>query len=208
VPNNARTTRWSYTVSAVVMALLGVSILVANTVEVVQGDRRISELRAHGRLVPGVASIAWACSSGRGGGCSPGTVELDFHDAHGIPQLTWEATLAHTLYVPSGPADDDGGVRTTVVYDPANPDDAQAAGVLHWGALDLVEHRWLPFTIGLVLGVAGPAALLSNRAPAVRVSAAVDRQGDRRRRRRRLSRSRGGSYAGTGRPGLRRRRVR
>lgn len=61
--------------------------------------------------------------------------------------------------MPSGPTDADGLVHTTVVYDPADPEDAQAAGVLRWGALDLLRHRMPPLTIGLVLTVAGPAAL-------------------------------------------------
>ncbi len=149
--------------AAVLMALVGVGVLAATIVEVVQGDSQISELRAHGSRAPGHASIDWACSSGRGGGCSPSKVWLSFHDAKGLPQFTAEPSLAHTLYVPSGRPDDDGYVHTTVVYDPADPEDAQAAGVLKWGALDLIEHRWLALTIGLVLAVAGPAALVTDR---------------------------------------------
>ncbi|WNM35606.1 hypothetical protein RKE30_37250 [Streptomyces sp. Li-HN-5-11] len=161
MPNNTRTTRtrWIRTVAAVVTALLGAGIVVADVAEVVQGAGRISELRAHGRRVPGEAFVEQSCSTGRGGGCSASGVSLSFHDAHGLEQFTEEPRLAQALYVPSGPVEADGSVRTTVVYDPADPQDAQAAGVLHWGALDLLRHRMLPLTIGLVLAVVGPAAL-------------------------------------------------
>jgi hypothetical protein len=60
-------------------------------------------------------------------------------------------------------------VHTTVVYDPADPDDAQAAGVLHWGALDLIEHRWLAFTIGLLVALVGPTALAAAAPATARV---------------------------------------
>jgi hypothetical protein len=161
---NTRTRRWSRTVAALVMALLGASILCANIVEVVQGADRISELRAHGRRVPGDAAVLDRCSSGRGTECSTSGVWLSFRDAKGLPRFTAESRLAQSLYVPSGPRDDEGHVRTTVVYDPADPDDAQAAGVLRWNAWNLIEHRWLAFTIGLVLAVAGSAALAIDRA--------------------------------------------
>ncbi|MGW7820404.1 hypothetical protein ACWGLF_20245 [Streptomyces puniciscabiei] len=157
---DTRTRRWGRTVAALVMALLGVGILAANIVEVVQGDDRISELRAHGRRVPGDASVLTACSTGRTTSCSTSAVWLSFRDAKGLPQFTAESRLAHALYVPSGERDAEGHVHTTVVYDPADPDDAQAAGVLHWNAWDLIEHRWLPFTIGLVLALAGSVALV------------------------------------------------
>ncbi|MCW7940622.1 hypothetical protein AAW14_00780 [Streptomyces hygroscopicus] len=149
--------------AAAVMALVGAGVLAADIVEVLQGDGRISELRAHGRQVPGDASIEWACSAGRGSSCSPSKVWLSFHDATGLPQFTAEPSLAQTLYVPSGAADDDGYVHTTVVYDPAHPEEALPAGVLHWGAWDLIERRWFAFTVGLVLAVAGAAALVSDR---------------------------------------------
>ncbi|TQK79187.1 hypothetical protein FB563_8410 [Streptomyces puniciscabiei] len=142
------------------MALLGVGILAANIVEVVQGDDRISELRAHGRRVPGDASVLTVCSTGRTSSCSTSAVWLSFPDAKGLPRFTAETRLAHALYVPSGERDAEGHVHTTVVYDPADPDDAQAAGVLHWNAWDLIEHRWLPFTIGAGLAVAGSVALV------------------------------------------------
>ncbi|MEV5878322.1 DUF3592 domain-containing protein [Streptomyces sp. NPDC052101] len=160
---NTRTRRWSRPAAALVMALLGVGILAANIVEVVEGADRISELRAHGHRVPGDASVLRTCSTGRGTACSTSGVWLSFRDAEGLPEFTAESRLAHTLYVPSGPRDDEGRVRTTVVYDPADPNDAQAAGVLRWSAVDLIEHRWLPFTIGLVLAVAGSAALATER---------------------------------------------
>ncbi|MGW1164292.1 hypothetical protein [Streptomyces sp. NPDC002550] len=160
---NRRERRWSHTVAALVMAVLGVGILAANIVEVVQGDDRISDLRAHGRRVPGDASVLGTCSTGRGAECSTSAVWLSFHDAKGLPQFTSEARLAHTLYVPSGPRDDEGHVHTTVVYDPADPEDAQAVGVLRWNAWNLIEHRWLAFTIGLVLAAAGAAALVGDR---------------------------------------------
>ncbi|AOR36607.1 hypothetical protein BFF78_41075 [Streptomyces fodineus] len=150
-------------VAALVIALLGVSILTVNIIEVVQGDDRIAELRAHGRRVPGDASVLEACSTGRGAECSPSAVWLSFHDAKGLPEFADEARLAHSLYVPSGPRDGEGHVRTTVVYDPSDPEDAQAAGVLRWNAWDLIEHRWLAFTIGLVLAGAGSAALAIDR---------------------------------------------
>ncbi|MEU6775083.1 DUF3592 domain-containing protein [Streptomyces sp. NPDC046759] len=163
---NTRTRRWSRTVAALVMALLGVGILAANVVEVVQGDDRISELRTHGRQVPGDAYVLHACSTGRGAGCSTSAVWLSFHDAEGLPEFADEPRLAHTLYVPSGPRDDEGHIHTTVVYDPADPEDAQAAGVLHWNAWNLIQHRWFAFTIGAVLAVAGSAALATDRLPA------------------------------------------
>jgi hypothetical protein len=145
------------------MALLGAGILAANIVGVVQGDHRISALRAHGRQVPGDALVLHTCSSGRGAGCSTSAVWLSFHDAKGLSRFAAEPRLAHTLYVPNGPRDAEGHIRTTVVYDPAHPDDAQAAGVLRWNAWNLVEQRWLALTIGAVLTVAGSAALAAER---------------------------------------------
>ncbi|MFB7509878.1 DUF3592 domain-containing protein [Streptomyces broussonetiae] len=158
-----RTRTGSRTVAAVVMAVIGAGILAVSLTEVVQGDSRISALRAHGRRVPGDASIARACSTGRGTTCSTTNVWLTFRDAQGLDEYVAEPRLAHTLYVPSGPAGDDGRVHTTVVYDPADPDDAQAAGALRWGPWDLIEHRWLTFTVGLGLAVAGSGALVADR---------------------------------------------
>ncbi|MEU2926011.1 DUF3592 domain-containing protein [Streptomyces sp. NPDC007251] len=160
---STRTRNWTRPVVALVMALFGVGILAANIVEVVQGDHRISALRAHGRQVPGDALVLHTCSSGRGAGCSTSAVWLSFHDAKGLSRFAAEPRLAHTLYVPNGPRDAEGHIRTTVVYDPAHPDDAQAAGVLRWNAWDLIEQRWLALTIGAVLTVAGSAALATER---------------------------------------------
>ncbi|MEU7303917.1 DUF3592 domain-containing protein [Streptomyces sp. NPDC007206] len=160
---STRTRNWTRPVVALVMALFGVGILAANSVEVVQGDHRISALRAHGRQVPGDALVLHTCSSGRGAGCSTSAVWLSFHDAKGLSRFAAEPRLAHTLYVPNGPRDAEGHIRTTVVYDPAHPDDAQAAGVLRWNAWDLIEQRWLALTIGALLTVAGSAALATER---------------------------------------------
>ncbi|MEU9440773.1 DUF3592 domain-containing protein [Streptomyces sp. NPDC048304] len=160
---STRTRNWTRPVVALVMALLGVGVLAANSVEVVQGDHRISALRAHGRQVPGDALVLHTCSSGRGAGCSTSAVWLSFHDAKGLSRFAAEPRLAHTLYVPNGPRDAEGHIRTTVVYDPAHPDDAQAAGVLRWNAWNLIEQRWLALTIGAVLTVAGSAALATER---------------------------------------------
>lgn len=82
VPDNRRTTRtrWARAAAAVVVGLLGAGVVVANVVEVVQGAGRISELRAHGRRVPGEAFVGQSCSAGRGGGCSASGVSLSFHD--------------------------------------------------------------------------------------------------------------------------------
>lgn len=145
------------------MALLGAGVLAANIVEVVQGDHRISALRAHGRQVPGDALVLHTCSSGRGAGCSASAVWLGFRDAKGLTRFAAESRLARTLYVPNGPRDAEGRIRTTVVYDPAHPDDAQAAGILRWNAWDLIEQRWLALTIGAALAVAGSAALVTER---------------------------------------------
>lgn len=144
------------------MALIGAGILAANMVEVVQGGSRISELRSHGRQVPGDASVTHACSTGRGITCSTSSVWLTFRNTQGLEEYVAEPRLAHTLYVPSGPTGDDGHMRTTVVYDPSDPENAQAAGVLRWGPWDLIEHRWIVFTIGLVLAVAGSSALAAD----------------------------------------------
>jgi hypothetical protein len=153
-------------VASVVMVLFGASLLVVNTVEVVQGAGRISALRAHGRRVPGEAEIVTACSTSSKSGastCSTSTVWLSFRDAHGLDQYVAEPRLAHSLYVPGGSADSGGTVHTTVVYDPADPDEnAQAVGALRWNAWDLVAHRWLPFTLGLVLTAAGAGALVTD----------------------------------------------
>ncbi|MGW4569193.1 hypothetical protein ACWEN3_45025 [Streptomyces sp. NPDC004561] len=141
------------------MTLFGAAVLAVNIVEVVQGSDRLSGLRAHGRRVPGVASVLSSCSTGRTTSCATTAVWLGFKDAAGLPEFASEARLAHSLYVPSGPRNSEGQVRTPVVYDPADPDDAQAAGALRWNAWTLIEHRWLPFAIGLMLSGAGAAAL-------------------------------------------------
>ncbi|MFE9455047.1 hypothetical protein [Streptomyces sp. NPDC006739] len=156
---------WSVgrTVAMAVMTLLGVAVLVVNIHEVVQADSRISGLRAHGRQVAGGATVDYACSSGRGASCSASDVWLSFRDAGGHDEYVPEDELAQALYVPSGRAGDDGLVRTTVVYDPADPQDAQAAGALHWGVADFVAHRWFPFALGVVLAGVGAAALVIDR---------------------------------------------
>ncbi|MDF3300512.1 DUF3592 domain-containing protein [Streptomyces tropicalis] len=158
---NTRTRRWGRVLAAAVTALIGAVVLTANVVHVVRAEGRISALRAHGRRVPGDAEIVRHCSGGRFTECSTTSVWLDFRDGRGIPVTAVEPRLATSLYVPAGPADADGRVRTTVVYDPAAPEEAQAAGALDWGPLDLAGHRWFAFAVGLVLAGAGAVALLS-----------------------------------------------
>lgn len=152
------------TVAMVVMTLVGVGILVADVREIAQTDSHISDLRAHGRRVPGNAALGYSCSSGRGGGCSVTGVQLIFRAADGDPEYVPEEELGESLYVPSGrPSGDEGLVPTTVVYDPADPQDAQAAGALHWGVVDLIAHRWLSLALGVVLTGVGAAALVIDR---------------------------------------------
>lgn len=151
------------TVAMAVTALFGVAVLVANVHEVIQADSRISGLRAHGRQVSGDATVDSSCSTGRTISCSTSGVRLGFRDAAGHDEDVPEQELAHALYVPAGPRGDDGRVRTTVVYDPTDPANAQAAGVLHWGVVDLIAHRWIPLALGVVLAGVGGAALVVDR---------------------------------------------
>ncbi|WP_143076660.1 DUF3592 domain-containing protein [Streptomyces sp. MUSC 14] len=152
------------TVAMAVMTLVGLGILVADVRDIAQADSHISDLRAHGRRVPGSAALGYSCSSGRGGGCSVSSVQLIFRAADGDDVYVPEDELAESLYVPSGrPSGAEDLVPTTVVYDPADPEDAQAAGALHWGVVDLIAHHWLSFALGVVLTGVGAAALVIDR---------------------------------------------
>ncbi|OIJ94783.1 hypothetical protein BIV23_35880 [Streptomyces monashensis] len=153
------------TVALAAMALFGVALLVGTLREVAQADSRISALRDHGRRVPGGAVVSYACSTGRGASCSASSVMLSFRAGDGDDEYVREDELADSLYVPSGrPSEDDGLVRTTVVYDPADPANAQAAGALHRGVVDFVADRWFPIALGVVLTGVGAAALVIDRA--------------------------------------------
>jgi hypothetical protein len=146
------------------MALFGVALLVGTIREVVRADSRISALRAHGRQVLGVADVGYACSRGRGSSCSVSSVMLSFRAADGKDEDVPEEKLADSFYVPSGGRFEyDGLTSTAVVYDPADPENAQAAGALRWGVVDFIAHDWFRLAAGVVLAGVGTAGLVIDR---------------------------------------------
>lgn len=161
--------RWWPTAAAVAVTLVGVFVLTIQVLQLWHSDEELASLRGHGRHTSARATLTTHCSSaGRGGySCDTSSVWLDFTDATGTPVSTTEQAIDGSLYVPHGHRDAEGQVRTTVVYDPADPYRAQAAGALDQGVLDLATHQWIALTIGLVLlggGISGGVAAWPQRA--------------------------------------------
>ncbi|WP_330306117.1 MULTISPECIES: DUF3592 domain-containing protein [unclassified Streptomyces] len=158
----SRLSRWWPTAAAVTVALFGVLILTIQIRQLHGSYQELANLREHGRHTTAHATVSTTCSSGvRDTTCDTSSVWLDFNDTSGDPVDEPEETIDGSLYVPDGHRDAEGRVATTVVYDPAHPDLAQAEGALDQGVLDLATHHWIALTIGLVAlgaGISGGVA--------------------------------------------------
>ncbi|WP_369248046.1 DUF3592 domain-containing protein [Streptomyces sp. R41] len=159
--------RWWPAAAAVTVALIGGLLLAGQILQLQHGDAELAALRDHGRHTSAHATLATACSfGGRGTSCDTSSVWLDFTDTAGQPVTEPEEAIDGSLYVPHGPRDPEGRVATTVVYDPAHPDQAQAQGALDQGFLDLATHHWAALTLALVLlgaGISGGIATWPQR---------------------------------------------
>ncbi|KOV56870.1 DUF3592 domain-containing protein [Streptomyces sp. MMG1121] len=155
--------RWWPTAAAVAVALVGVLVLTIQVRRLQEGRDELSALRAHGRHAPAHATLSTSCSSGgRGTTCVTSSVWFDFTDATGESTGGEEEPIDGSLYVPHGHRDAEGRVTTTVVYDPAQPDQMEAEGALDQGVLDLATHHWMELTIGLVLLGGGLSATVAS----------------------------------------------
>ncbi|MFF4347462.1 DUF3592 domain-containing protein [Streptomyces sp. NPDC001530] len=160
--------RWWPAATAVTVALIGGLLLAGQMRQLHHGEAELAALRHHGRHASAHATLDTAFSSGgRGTSCETSSVWLDFTDATGDPVSEPEETIGGSLYVPHGSPDREGRVATTVVYDPAHPDRAQAVGALEQSVLDLARHHWLALTVALALlgaGITGGIAAWPRRA--------------------------------------------
>jgi hypothetical protein len=159
--------RWWPVAAALTVALIGGLLLTGHILRLQHGDAELTALRDHGRHTSADATLAIACSTGgRGTSCATSSVWLDFTDTAGRPVAEPEEAIDGSLYVPHGPRDAEGRVATTVVYNPAHPERAQAAGALNQGVLDLATHHWVALTLALVLlgaGISGGIAAWPQR---------------------------------------------
>jgi hypothetical protein len=150
-------------VAAVTAALIGALLLAAQVRGLRDGHQELATPREHGVRAPAHAILSTGCSGGRGVSCEAASVRLDFTDETGEPETVAEEPIDGSLHVPRGHrnAEDPGPVRqvsaeqapvaTTVVHAPARPHQAQAAGALRQGVLDLAKRRRLSLTLALVL---------------------------------------------------------
>lgn len=143
--------RWWPTAAAVTVALVGALLLASQVEHIRDGRGELAALRAHGLHARAQATLSTTCSTGRGTTCETSSVWLDFTDAAGDPVSVPETPVDGSLYVPRGHRDAEGHVATTVVYDRADPYDAQPAGALAQDPLDLASHHWLALTLALAL---------------------------------------------------------
>lgn len=153
--------RWGTTAVAVTVALIGALLLAGQVKHVWDGHTELAALRAHGLHARAQASLTTSCTQGRGISCHTSSVWLDFHDADGDSVSVPEETIDGSLYVPHGHRDAEDRVATTVVYDRANPYEAQPAGALDQSVLDLAAHHWIAWTIALALLGGGTAAAIA-----------------------------------------------
>ncbi|MGY0057547.1 hypothetical protein ACWY4P_13430 [Streptomyces sp. LZ34] len=163
--------RWWSTAAAVAVALIGALLLAGQVKQVWNGHAELAALRAHGLHARAQASLTTTCSQGRGISCTTSSVWLDFIDADGDPVTVPEKAIDGSLYVPHGHRDTEDRVATTVVYDRADPYEAQPAGALDQSVLDLAARHWIALTIALALlgaGVTGAIAAWPTPRPAPR----------------------------------------
>lgn len=133
------------------VALIGALLLAGQIKHVWDGHAELAALRAHGLHARAEASLSTTCSQGRGISCETSSVWLDFTDADGDSISAPETAIDGSLYVPHGDRDAEDRVATTVVYDRVNPYEAQPAGALDQGVLDLAVHHWIAWTLALAL---------------------------------------------------------
>ncbi|WP_055413909.1 MULTISPECIES: hypothetical protein [Streptomyces] len=153
--------RWWTTAAAVTVALIGALLLAGQVKHVWDGHAELAALRAHGLHSRAQASLTTSCTQGRGISCQTSSVWLDFIDADGDSVSVPEEAIDGSLYVPHGHRDAEDRVATTVVYDRANPYEAQPAGALDQSVLDLAAHRWIAWTIALALLGGGTAGAIA-----------------------------------------------
>ncbi|WP_329457988.1 hypothetical protein [Streptomyces sp. NBC_01497] len=154
---------WWKPVLACVVAVLGALSLAGQIKMVVQGRAELADLRTHGTRVPGEARVMTHCGgSGRSYSCGTSAVRLDFTDTRKVPWLVGEKSVASSLYVPRGKLNDEAAIATTVVYDPADPEDAQALGAVGQNVLDLARHNLSTLVITVLMAVLGTGVALGS----------------------------------------------
>ena len=153
---------WWKAVLACAFAVTGVLSLTGQIVALFDGNADLTGLRAHGTSATAHAQLMTHCSMGTRGGtsCDTAAVWLAF-TARNQQMLVYEKPVDGTLYVPHGHTDALAGVVTTVVYLPANPDDAQPEGALDQSILDLASQNLGSLSIAVLMITVGAGVALS-----------------------------------------------
>ncbi|MCA1221067.1 hypothetical protein [Streptomyces sp. 8L] len=154
---------WWKPVLACVVAVFGAMSLAGVVKTVVEGHFELAGLRAHGAHAAGNALVMTDCGGTRRSySCDTSAVWLDFTDAHHHRQMVREKEIASDLYEPHGKRDAELNVATTVVYDPADPDDAQPAGAVEQSVLDLARHNLSTLVITVLMAAIGACVALGS----------------------------------------------